>query len=243
MLHPSVKKLFFEQADYYLRSDQSAGISPIIFLFLNWATKHKFKRRIDICEFGGGGGLILSNIAKKYPEKINLTNIEIVNDYGLRQASKKIKFIHGSILDSKLPDKSFDAIIIRDVLHHLIGSNYKETISNQKLALKELKRLLRPNGAIFIEELVNQSQIAGRIIYELSKINSKIGLKSKYFQISPHTIIALLSSQKLTKICTSVFDGKNIIYKKFQAWPNKLRFKIIHLGALSGKQFFVIKKS
>lgn len=97
---------------------------------------------------------MLNQIAKLYP-KVKLTNIEFIEGYRKHQVSSKINFICASILNSNLKDKTFDCLIIRDVLHHVIGQSFRESKENQKTALKELWRLLRPGGAIFIEELVS----------------------------------------------------------------------------------------
>ncbi|MEK7143029.1 MAG: methyltransferase domain-containing protein [Patescibacteria group bacterium] len=241
MQDPSVKKLFYEQVERYSREDQSAFFSPVISLFINWLKKNKPTKPLEICEFGGGGGLLLSRLAKFSP-KAKLTNVELVAEYRKYQILPEIRFINGSILVPKFADSSFDIIVIRDVLHHLIGENLSNTRKNQRQALLELKRLLKPGGAIFIEELVNQSKIAGRIIYGLSKINSSLGIRSKYFQISPHTIVAFLTSKELLKLASEVFGKINISRAIFRPSFYGLRFRLVHLGSSSGKQLLVIEK-
>ena len=241
MQHPSVKRLFREQVELYSREDQSAFFSPVISLFINWLKKNKPSKTLEICEFGGGGGLLLSRLAKFAPGA-KLTNIELVADYRKYQILPEIRFIAGSILDSKFADGSFDCLVIRDVLHHLIGDNLSKTKENQKQALQELKRLLKPGGVIFIEELVNQSGIAGRLIYGLSKINSSLGIRSKYFQISPNTIVSFLTSKELIKLSGEVFGKKNISQAIFRPSFHRLRFRLVHLGGHSGKQLLVLEK-
>ena len=241
MQHPSVKKLFCEQVELYSREDQSALFSPVISLFINWLKKNKSIKTLKICEFGGGGGLLLSRLAKFSP-KAELTNVELVGEYRKYQTLPEIRFICGSILDSRFPDRSFDILIIRDVLHHLIGENFSQTRKNQKQALFELKRLLKPGGEIIIEELVNQSKIAGRLIYGLSKMNSYLGIRSNYFQINPNTIVAFFTSKELLKLAGEVFGKKNISRAIFRPSFYGLRFRFVHLGSSSGKQLLVIEK-
>lgn len=240
MQDPSVERLFQEQLDYYSRQDQSARISPIIPLFLAWAKKRKIKNP-NIVEFGGAAGQLLAQVNKNYPQS-DLTNVEIINGYRSRQVLKKIKFVHGSILNGKFSEGAFDAIIIRDVLHHLIGESLRQSRANQRKALKELWRFLEPGGAIFIEELVNDSAIASFAIYHLSRINSKIGIRAQQFQVSPHTILAFLTPRNLLKLAQEIFGQPSIKAVKFQKANRKWQHRAAHLGANSRKMFLVVEK-
>lgn len=239
MQDPSVQRLFQEQLKYYSRRDQSAGASPVISLFLDWAKK---KERLNICEFGGGAGLLLAKLQQKFPN-FSYTNVEIIKGYRKSQVSKKIKFIHGSILKSNFPDKSFDCLIIRDVLHHLIGRNFRETSANQKRALKELWRLLNSSGVIFIEELVNNSALACRLIYWLSKINTKIGFRIPTLEITPYTVLVFLTPKKMIEMCRKVFGKDQIKKINYIPEPNVWQIRLVHLGARCGKMFIAVGKN
>ncbi|MDP2638266.1 MAG: class I SAM-dependent methyltransferase [Candidatus Levybacteria bacterium] len=208
MQHVSVKKLFKEQVRRYSHEDQYEN-SPLAGLILKWLKREKTKEKAEICEFGGGAGQLLGEIQKSYPN-YNYTNVEIIDDYKRFLVSREIKYINASILDSKLADSSFDIIIMRDVLHHLVGKSYKETVENQRYALYELKRLVKPGGAIFLEELTNESGIATRIIYYLCLLNTRIGMHIPRLFISKNVIVAFLTSSKLLNMCSQVFGEKNI---------------------------------
>lgn len=239
MQHKSVQRLFKEQINYYSKKEQSLN-SSIIPLVFGWLKSKKFNKAIEICEFGGGAGQLLNKIGKSYPN-VNLTNVEIIVDYNRFLVSKEIKFVLGSVLDSNFPNNSFDVIIMRDVLHHLIGNNYKETFNNQRLALEELKRLVRPQGAIFIEELVNESKIGTRIIYYLSWLNAKIGVHISSLFISKNVIVAFLTSNKLLNLCNRIF-GKNNIEKEIMRVETTWYFKLLHLFGDQKKITIVAKK-
>lgn len=226
MQHLSVQRLFKEQIKHYSKKEQSID-SEIIPLALGWLNKKKVSNIIEVCEFGGGSGQLLNEIRRSYPNT-KFTSVEIIDDYKPFLVSKKIKYVLGSILDSNFQDDSFDVIIMRDVLHHLIGKNYKETLNNQKLALEELKRLVRPGGVIFVEELTNESEIGTRIIYYLSWLNSKIGVHLSALFISPNVIVAFLTSSKLLNLFYRIF-GKNNIKKEITHVETTWYFKLLHL--------------
>lgn len=227
--HPSVRMLFTNQKLNYARHDQEAVHSPIIPLFLMWEKTQKIKK-IKICEFGGAAGQLLAEINKKSRNNSELLNVEIVKEYREYQVLKKIKFIEGSILNSKLKNNSFDSLIIRDVLHHLIGKNLRETRNNQLKALKELKRLVKPGGVIFVEELLNKSALASKIIYTLSKINSKIGFNVKVLEISPNTIVSFLTYKQLIENVKKIFGKKCLIKSKHLPYATNWRERLVHLG-------------
>lgn len=235
----SVKQLFQEQLSHYSRKIQSTE-SPIIALVLDWLKQKNFKRKIEICEFGGGSGQLLNQIRKRY-SNASFTVSEIIEDYKEYLASKEIKFVKTSILDSKFPEKSFDVLIIRDVLHHLVGKTYTETRNNQKSAFKQLKRLISPGGAIFIEEIVNESRAATVIIYYLSKINSIIGIKNTALHISPNAVVSFLTSSQLLNLCGEIFGEKNIVKKDSRELLQKWYFKVIHLGSKTRKVTLIIQ--
>jgi len=239
MLNRKVKKLFKEQAEYYSIESSTAKSSPLVKLFLEWANKSP-KKQIRVGEFGGAAGQLLAEIERVSPIKIDLYNVEIVKDYGDRQVSKKIKFFEGSILNAPFNDKFFDGLIIRDVLHHLVGKNLKETAANQEKALLELKRLIKPGGIVLIEELVTESQLSSRIIYGLSKLNSKFGFKSQSFEIIPDMIISFLTEKSLGRIISEIFEKEKIKIDKIP-WNQELKSRLMHLGAKNWKMILAIK--
>lgn len=239
MQHASVKKLFKEQIRHYSENDQYKH-SPLKHLVLEWLKRKKPKKRIEICEFGGGNGQLLYQIQRIYPHTA-LTNVEIIEEYKRFLVSKRVRFVLGSILDPKFPSGAFDIIIIRDVLHHLVGDSLQETFHNQRLALMQLKRLVRAGGAIFIEELTNESELATRIIYYLSWLNTKIGVHIPSLFVSKNVIVAFLTSNTLLTMCNQVFGEKNIEKQELDV-KVKWYFTLLHLLGGLKKIIITIKK-
>jgi ubiquinone/menaquinone biosynthesis C-methylase UbiE len=235
----SVERLFEEQLEHYSKTASSALRSPLIKLFSKWVKARKIKKTLKIAEFGGAAGQLLIELNKKYLNS-QLTNIEIVQSYQKKQISRKIKFIKGTIIKSELPSKSFDVLIIRDVLHHLVGKNLAETRLNQQKALKELKRLVKPGGIILVEELINQSLWAGKFIYYLCKLNTFLKIRIDKLEISPETQIALFNGKTLTETFEKIFPKKAIICSQFIENKN-IKGRLVHLGAPYGKMIYQIQ--
>lgn len=238
MQHPTVKSLFQEELEHYADPKQATD-SYLISRIFRWFLK-RHNRNISVCEFGGAAGQLLSVIAGRYPNA-KFINAEIVPEYQDRLVSKKITFQLRSILDSGFADRSFDVIIIRDVLHHLIGANYLETALNQHIAIKELKRLIRPGGAIFIEELTSGSKVISRIIYELTKVNARIGIRIPTFSISPNVIVSFMSSQELIKKCENEF-GVDYVQKETIPIKMGIAYHLAHFGDRVAKVVLIIQQ-
>lgn len=143
-----MKKKFKKVFDY---SKTRWGITPIKsfktdlqgfeleFLLENLSNKDK---RLKVLDVGCGGGNIAFFLKSKYPNW-DITGVD-VSDIALafaRDNFPKIKFNKSGI--EKLPfiENSFDVIIALDVLEHI--EKYKE-------ALIEVKRVLKPDGTLFI---------------------------------------------------------------------------------------------
>ncbi len=203
MQNPTVVRQFQEQIDHYVRKKQATD-SLLIPYIIDWLRKKNFKKKIKICEFGGGAGQLLGILQEHYP-KASYTDAEILPQYRNHLVSKNISFRLRSLLHSRFANRSFDVLIIRDVLHHLVGRDYQETVQNQLRGLKELRRLVRPGGAIFIEEITNRSDIITKVIFYLTRVNIMFGVRFPLLSISPNTHIAFFTAPRLKSRISEVF--------------------------------------
>lgn len=107
------------------------------------------KDGLEIVELGCGPGFVIEKLLERFP-KSNITGIEIdaqlveyARNYLNDQALTGFQITEGSIMDSGLPDHSFDFAISRLVLEHL---------PDPVNAAREVARILKPGGkAIFID--------------------------------------------------------------------------------------------
>lgn len=192
-----------------------------------------------MAEFGGSAGQLLNELSLKRNE-LNLINFEILSAYKNRQVNKKIKFVKSSIIENKIPDCQFDCLIVRDVLHHLVGADIKSTKDNQRKALNELKRMVRPNGVIYIEELVDESLIISRILYALLKINSFLKISIPKIDLNPEVRVLFFTKKGLVLSTRKVFS--NHVIKSSYYPTNDIYEKLGHLGSKSGHLVLEITK-
>ena len=113
--------------------------------------------------------------------------------------SKNIRFVKGSALDLKFPDKTFDTVLMDMLLHHLVGKSSQESENNIKLAISEAFRVLKPRGKLIIVE-----SCVARWFYWLEKIIFPLLLRftSRYLS---HPMVLQYSIEKIRDII-SQFD-------------------------------------
>jgi len=143
----------FDKLSWVLNRDFLGGIFAEIAGFIHAYAKSgkEVERYLDV---GTGTGEVLRYLSGLYTEDQGLlthaTGVGLdVSKNMLQLASRKlgdnrrIELINGSILENDFEDKSFDFIVCRNAFHHF---------SDLTLALSEMKRLVNPDGRIFIIE-------------------------------------------------------------------------------------------
>lgn len=123
------------------------------------------KDGMSLIEFGCGPGYLTRKLLNYFPN-IQITSIEIDSflvDFAKEQLSQekldRFQIINGSILDTQLPDNSFDFAITRLVIEHL-----PRPID----AMKEVYRVLKPKGkAVFVD---NDFELHTLTYPEISKL-------------------------------------------------------------------------
>lgn len=239
MQNPAVVRQFQEQIDHYVREKQATD-SLLIPYVIDWLRKKNFKKKIKICEFGGGAGQLLGLLQEHYP-KASYTDAEILPQYRNYLVSKNISFSLRSLLHSKFANQSFDVLIIRDVLHHLVGRDYQETVQNQLRGLEELRRLVRPGGAIFIEEITNRSEIITKVLFYLTRANIVFGMRVPILSISPNTHIAFFTPARLKSLIKEVFAKSYQCFFTIYPVPTGFASRLTHFLQPIEKVVVIIK--
>jgi len=135
-------------ADYYASQEGAAYYSTLATQDI-WEDmarhadflKHYQKAR-DILDFGCGAGGLSVALSRHDPEKrIHALDIGVHAAAIIKQASCRVDFVQGSVLEAPFDDASFDLVISRFVIEH--------TIHPEKL-IAEAYRILRPNGIFYL---------------------------------------------------------------------------------------------
>jgi len=137
---------------------------------------------LRVCDVGGATGVFLSEVARRGVAPFEGTILEVSPQYRADVVNPALRFVHASVLDSGLPDASFDRIVFRHVLHHLVADSVAESLALQWRALGEMLRLLAPGGLLIFEEEVNRVRTFSRAVYHLSRFASRHSLRLRYFE-------------------------------------------------------------
>jgi len=241
-----VRKQFEEQLRLYTTGISLAQESPAIPFLVEWVGKHEDVLRdrfpLRVCEFGGGGGILLGELGNRLGNKLALYNAELVETYRSHQASDRIHFVHTSVLDSGFASDDFDVVIVRNLLHHLVGKSLKQTRINQRRVIGELCRVAKPGGLVLIDEQVNRLSIACPIFYYLSRFSSRVGFRSKYFQITPYTVVGYLTQKALITMCEQHAPAPAWLANEYRRWKMALHWRLTGLMSDTGTAFIAMQK-
>lgn len=101
----------------------------------------------SILEVGSGLGILANSIASRYPDSI-VFGIEISPDQ-IKKAKNNfsqtlnLAFVEGDALSITFDNNTFDVIYCRYLLEHVL---------NPELVLREMHRVLKPGGKLFVQE-------------------------------------------------------------------------------------------
>lgn len=244
-----VIKQFEDQIDLYtdLAKPESSTVPFLVTPFLlDWLKNNPafLAQRVPlkICEFGGGGGIILDLLQKQLNHPVFLVNAELVHGYGERQIAPNILFVQTSILEAGLADNIFDVVMARNVLHHLIGDSLQQSRRNQQFVFEELLRVTKPGGLIVIQEQVNQRGWAANLIYYMSRFASLLKLDIESFEITPNTVIAYMTHEQLGEYMAAKIPHKQWLVNAYTRRPMPLRWRLTVLMSNNGDVLMVAQK-
>jgi SAM-dependent methyltransferase len=244
-----VIRQFEDQIDLYtdLAGPESSVLPFLVTPFLfEWLKEHPefqaARTPLTICEFGGGGGIVLHMIEEQLGDQPLLVNAELVGQYGQRQITDSIRFVQTSILQAGLADNTFDVVIARNVLHHLIGDNLRQARQNQGYVFGELLRVTKPGGLIIIQEQVNQRPWACSMIYYMSRLASRLKLRIESFEVTPNTVIAYLTRRQLETLAEGSLPRAHWLTSQYTRRHMALRWRLTVLMSNNGDALLALRK-
>lgn len=136
----NLEKLYEKVAEEYphdalLDSYHHTRRLEIVDKFLN-----KLGKNLKVLDAGCGDGIQAEIFAKNH----NVTGVDIssIRIKRAKERVKKAKFYVGNLYDLDFPDNTFDVAIASEIIEHL---------TDPVKALKEIKRVLKPNGYVIID--------------------------------------------------------------------------------------------
>jgi ubiquinone/menaquinone biosynthesis C-methylase UbiE len=198
---------------------------------------------LKLLDVGGASGVFLNEMMTAAAQPLQATNLEFMGEYASKQVSDQIEFIEGSILDSGIPDGSYDIVTFRHILHHLVADTVPETLANQQHALDEMLRIVKPGGYLAFEEELNQSRRFSRVVYQLSKWGHRSRFKSRFYEGAGSVVVSFLSPAEIAAMLDELGHTRSLELVKhdYHPWKMPLRWKATVLMANVGSALYVIR--
>lgn len=195
----------------------------------------------SILEVGGGNGNFLDNVFRYTPVR-RLTNLEITHTYAKYQINKNAIFINGTVTQLPFKNNSFDFVVARSVLHHLIGSSRKKSKENCRIAVSEMMRITKDGGYICIGEMYNKYAFFSSIVFYVTLLLSKVGITCKYFDIHKDVTISVLTPAELKDLVLNNDYPIKLEYERLVRHLHDLKWKLTILMSNVGSAFLIGKK-
>lgn len=154
-----------------------------------------------ILEVGGGSGAFLDLVLENTGFK-KVYNMELVYNTYKRQVNGGISLIGGNALDIPFKDCSFDYVVIKNLLHHLVGRSRRESKLFAKRAIEELTRVTKDGGYIFILDQYNRHRLFSSVIFYLTLFFSVFSISFKSFGLGKNVIVSFLTPDETMNLLT-----------------------------------------
>jgi ubiquinone/menaquinone biosynthesis C-methylase UbiE len=143
------------------------------------------------------------------PEKLEVYGIDIMPEM-IKLFKKSYPNAHAVIGDARaLPFKAkcFDVVVVRALLHHLIGSNPRKCRDNIKIAMKEMKQVLNKNAILLIRESVVRNYLFQVIMFYISLVCAKLNIEINSLDIHSKVITYFITEKEFKQLCSENLFG------------------------------------
>lgn len=234
---------FEETKDQYSRMDSSDNIfdhSIIDFILKNVSSEE----RIKIVEIGGGSGYLLKQLEGLLSHySLDLINLELSFGIYSRQMADSTQLIGGDVKNSPFKDNTFNFIVLKNVLHHLVGESRKESKELVVSCIDELFRIVVDQGYVIILEQYNGVRFFSSVLFYITLLFARFGLTARYFGLNKDIVVSFLTPEEIMEVFIRRRDSVEVLLKeeRKRRMPTTVRFKLTLLQANIGHVFYVFK--
>jgi ubiquinone/menaquinone biosynthesis C-methylase UbiE len=166
--------------------------------------------------------------------------VELVYEAYKKQVNGCICLIGGNALEIPFKDCTFDWVVIKNLLHHLVGRTRRESKAFVKRAVEQLERVTKDGGYIIILDQYNRHRFFSSVIFYLTLFFSVFGISFKSFGLGKNVIVSFLTPDETMNF---LMDGGNveIVYSKENRLRVSRKFKYTVLMSNIGRLLVIGK--
>jgi len=172
-----------------------------------------------VLELGCGTGHRLAGLNRDHADfrlfGLDITPVMVQTGHRVRPAP--ISFMIGDCMSVPFTHGQFDAIIIYNVLHHLVSSTKEESNQMRERGLRELVRLLAPGGRIVLEEHCVNAAWRASLIFFFSHLVSRLHLSIPALHIHTDVVTNFFALEELHNAFTH--SGLRVVQKEVDRFP------------------------
>ena len=168
------------------------------------------RAKIKFLKWGGGSGAFLDLVIEN--TGINRAyNVELVYEAYRKQVNGCICLMGGNALNLPFKDCSFDWVVVKNLLHHLVGRTRRESKAFAKRAVEELTRVTKVGGYIIILDQYNRHRLFSSVIFYLTLFFSVFGISFKSFGWGKNIIVSFLTPDETMNFLTGAGDVEIVL--------------------------------
>ena len=196
----------------------------------------------SLIDIGGGAGQFAKFLKDSIPE-LDITILDPSDNQLKNVNDDRLKLISGNLPNNLPKNQKYNYIHLKFVLHHLIGKTIKISTINVKKSLVSLRKCLKNDGLLIIQEIFHESYILPSLfrsmIFYLLKLQNafKIKIPTEHFLLDLQACFyPRIELKNILKQC-----GFEIIKVQENFWPYEVLRKLILIKKW-GEVLIVAKK-
>ncbi|MDI3488530.1 MAG: hypothetical protein PWR26_1247 [Methanosarcinales archaeon] len=214
---------FTESDDYAARSGYvHPEQDPIILDFI----KHRCSQASKVLEVGGGSGYMLDLVAS-HAGISNLYNCELVAHAYRQQVNEHINLVGGDACHLPFKDGTFDFLIAKNLLHHLVGMTRGRSKKKAGDAIREFKRVVRKGGYIVLLEQYNEHEFFASALFYISLLFSFLNISIRWFGWNRKVIVSFLTPQQIKSLFAESGMRIELLRCYPLAVPRRLKYTLL----------------
>lgn len=168
------------------------------------------RAKIRFSKWGGGSGAFLDLVLENTSIK-ETYNMELVYDTYRKQVNGGISLIGGNALDLPFKDCSFEWVVVKNLLHHLVGRTRRESKAFVRRAVEELIRVTKNGGYVIILDQYNRHRLFSSAIFYLTLFFSVFGIGFKSFGWGKNVIVSFLTPDETRDFLTGASNVEIVL--------------------------------